>query len=65
MRISQVNPATPGYITLDDLIRCGVGHTVVAMIIDVKGFYSYDNREALIFSQRANAEEELLEEFLQ
>lgn len=48
----MVNPVTPGCITLDDLICCGVGGTVVAMLVDLQGFYDYDNREVLIFSSK-------------
>jgi hypothetical protein len=48
----MVNPVKPGCITLDDLIRCGVGGTVVAMLVDLQGFYDYDNREVLIFSSK-------------
>ena len=32
-------------ITLEDLLRCNVGHTVVSMLIDINGFWSYDDRE--------------------
>lgn len=46
----MVNPVKAGCITLDDLTRCGVGSTVVAMLVDVKGFYDYDNREVLMVS---------------
>ena len=48
----MVNPVKPGCITLDDLIRCGVGGTVVAMLVDMQGFYDYDNREVLIFASK-------------
>eukprot|EP01043_Picozoa_sp_COSAG02_P017644 COSAG02_NODE_803_length_17021_cov_18.597270_6_plen_56_part_00 len=33
----MVNPVKAGCITLDDLIRCGVGGTVVAMLVDLQG----------------------------
>ncbi len=33
----MVNPVKTGCITLDDLIRCGVGDTVVAMLVDLQG----------------------------
>jgi hypothetical protein len=27
------------------LVKCGVGHIVVSMLIDAKAFYDYDQRE--------------------
>ncbi len=32
-------------ITLNDLIKCGQGDTIVAMLIDAKAFFDYDQRE--------------------
>lgn len=48
----MVHPAHPGYITLEDLIRSKVGHTVLHMITDVAGFWQYDNREFLLQQQQ-------------
>jgi hypothetical protein len=44
----MVKPRDPLCITLEDLVECRVGHTVVTMLIDVNGFFEYDNREALM-----------------
>ena len=44
----MVNPENRDYITLPDLIECGVGHTVISILTDVQGFFEYDNREALM-----------------
>lgn len=44
----MVNPDNRDYITLPDLIECGVGHTVISILTDVQGFFEYDNREALM-----------------
>lgn len=41
----MAKPASDKCITLNDLIKCGVGHTVVSMLIDAKAFYDYDQRE--------------------
>ncbi|OQR79746.1 serine/threonine-protein phosphatase 2A regulatory subunit B'' subunit gamma-like [Tropilaelaps mercedesae] len=40
-----VKPATPGRITLKDLLRCGQGGLVVSMMVDVNGFMRYDDRQ--------------------
>ena len=40
--------AVAGKITLHDLAACGVGHTVVAMLVDGEGFNRYDRRESLM-----------------
>uniref|UniRef100_A0A7S2R8D6 Serine/threonine-protein phosphatase 2A regulatory subunit B'' subunit gamma n=1 Tax=Mucochytrium quahogii TaxID=96639 RepID=A0A7S2R8D6_9STRA len=41
-------PAHPARISLQDLIECGVGDTIVTMLTDLSGFWAYDNREHLI-----------------
>ena len=41
----MAKPASPHCITLQDLIKCNVGHIVVSMLIDAKAFYDYDQRE--------------------
>ncbi|SPQ93958.1 Serine/threonine-protein phosphatase 2A regulatory subunit B'' subunit gamma [Plasmodiophora brassicae] len=43
----MVGPSDPERIFYDDLLRSGVGHTVVSILIDVNGFWAYDNRESL------------------
>jgi hypothetical protein len=42
----SVNSATGA--TCEDLIRSKQGHTVVTMLLDVNGFWRYDNRESLM-----------------
>lgn len=44
----MVRPAEATHITLRDLLRCGVGDTVVRMLVDVRGFMDYDNRESVM-----------------
>ena len=44
----MVRPEHPLKITLKDLMRCGVGDTVVNVLTDIKEFWAYDNRENLI-----------------
>lgn len=41
----MAKPASTHCITLQDLVKCGVGHIVVSMLIDAKAFYDYDQRE--------------------
>ena len=38
-------------ITLADLDKCGQGSTICAMLLDVTGFWEYDNRESLMAMQ--------------
>ncbi|GMH91687.1 hypothetical protein TL16_g12124 [Triparma laevis f. inornata] len=45
----MVKPHDPLRITLNDLIRSGCGDTVVEMLIDINGFWAYDNRESLVY----------------
>ena len=52
----MVKPEDPTRMTLQDLCRCGQGHTIVSMLTDVSGFWAYDNREALISSGGAAGE---------
>lgn len=42
----MVKPRNDLYISLQDLIDCKVGDTVVSMLTDVNGFWAYDNRES-------------------
>jgi len=44
----MVAPADPLKITLSDLIRSGQGDTVVSILTDLNGFWSYENREVLV-----------------
>ena len=44
----MVRPLDPLRIKLDDLIRSGNGDTVVSILIDLNGFWTYENREVLV-----------------
>ena len=52
----MANPADHEKITLNgtcsyklilDLLNCGVGGTIVNILIDCRGFHSYDSRESM------------------
>ncbi|TPX54165.1 hypothetical protein SeMB42_g00408 [Synchytrium endobioticum] len=44
----MANPSQmPGRIYLQDLLNCGVAGTVVNLLTDAKGFFAYENREAI------------------
>ena len=43
----MVRPKDPYKITLQDLINCGQGDTVISILIDLNGFWTYENREVL------------------
>jgi len=42
----MAKPVHPYALTLEDLTTCGVGDTIIAMLIDAKDFYEYDQRES-------------------
>ena len=44
----MVRPLDPLRIKLDDLIKYGNGDTVVSILIDLNGFWTYENREVLV-----------------
>ena len=44
----MVKPADPTKITIDDLIRSGQGETVTNILIDLNGFWNYENREMYV-----------------
>lgn len=50
---------TPGRITLQDLINCRQGGTVLSMLIDAAAFWRYDNRETLIAEPDPDDEDDL------
>jgi serine/threonine-protein phosphatase 2A regulatory subunit B'' len=52
----MVKPRNPLAITLDDLIASKVGHTVVSILSDLQGFWTYENRESLM--QQSDGDEE-------
>jgi serine/threonine-protein phosphatase 2A regulatory subunit B'' len=43
----MVHPRQPGYLTLDDILRCKVGHTACSIPLDAAAFFAYDRREEL------------------
>lgn len=44
----MVKPADPCRITLQDLVNCGQGDTVVGVLTDLNGFWNHENRESLV-----------------
>ncbi|XP_013414957.1 serine/threonine-protein phosphatase 2A regulatory subunit B'' subunit gamma isoform X2 [Lingula anatina] len=52
----MVKPADPLKITLQDLINSGQGDTVVSILIDLNGFWTYENREVLVADTTEEAE---------
>lgn len=44
----MIGPSDPHRITFEDLVRSGHGATIVSILIDVNGFWRYDNREMLV-----------------
>lgn len=52
----MVGPANPAYITLDDLIRCGKGDTIVNILTDIQGFWTHENREMFVTDYPDEAE---------
>ncbi|KAJ3029836.1 Serine/threonine-protein phosphatase 2A regulatory subunit B'' subunit gamma [Rhizophlyctis rosea] len=41
----MAHPKDTSIITLQDLLECGVGGTIVNILSDTRGFWAYDNRE--------------------
>ncbi|XP_046458260.1 serine/threonine-protein phosphatase 2A regulatory subunit B'' subunit gamma-like [Daphnia pulex] len=54
----MVRPADPSKITLHDLINCGYGETVINILIDLDGFWTYENREAVVVTDKNNQEKQ-------
>lgn len=44
----MVKPSDPLFISLNDLVSCKVGDTIVGMLTDAHAFYQYDRREELM-----------------
>lgn len=42
----MAKPKCPYAVTLEDLINCGQGDTITAMLVDARAFYEYDQRES-------------------
>jgi Ca2+-binding EF-hand superfamily protein len=45
--VDMINPSDPNRITIADLIKSNYAATVISMLIDVNGFWRYENREVL------------------
>ncbi|XP_022081384.1 serine/threonine-protein phosphatase 2A regulatory subunit B'' subunit gamma-like [Acanthaster planci] len=54
----MVKPADPLKITLQDLINSNHGETVVSILIDLNGFWTYENREVLMAENNATNQAE-------
>lgn len=46
----MVKPKDPYKITLQDLVNSCQGDTVTSILIDLNGFWTYENREVLVAS---------------
>lgn len=44
----MVKPQDPFKISLQDLVNSCQGDTVVSILIDLNGFWTYENREVLV-----------------
>jgi hypothetical protein len=51
----MVCPTAPGAITLQDLVRCGLGGTVAAMLLCAKEFSAHDSREESLLESAGTA----------
>uniref|UniRef100_A0AAV2JHK0 Serine/threonine-protein phosphatase 2A regulatory subunit B'' subunit gamma n=1 Tax=Knipowitschia caucasica TaxID=637954 RepID=A0AAV2JHK0_KNICA len=51
----MVKPKDPYKITLQDLVTCCQGDTVVSILIDLNGFWSYENREVLVANDNGSS----------
>ncbi|ERE82441.1 serine/threonine-protein phosphatase 2A regulatory subunit B'' subunit gamma [Cricetulus griseus] len=53
----MVKPKDPLKISLQDLINSNHGDTVTTILIDLNGFWTYENREALVANDNENSED--------
>ncbi|CAG2104963.1 unnamed protein product, partial [Medioppia subpectinata] len=53
----MVRPLEMAKITFEDLISCGQAETVMNILIDINGFYAYENREQQLVEVEAQQEE--------
>lgn len=44
----MVRPTDPYKLTLQDLVTSGQGDTVTSILIDLNGFWTYENREVVV-----------------
>ncbi|KAK2104088.1 Serine/threonine-protein phosphatase 2A regulatory subunit B'' subunit gamma [Saguinus oedipus] len=51
----MVKPKDPLKISLQDLINSNQGDTVTTILIDLNGFWTYENREALVANDSENS----------
>ncbi|XP_063242830.1 serine/threonine-protein phosphatase 2A regulatory subunit B'' subunit gamma-like [Bacillus rossius redtenbacheri] len=51
----MVKPRDPCRITLKELIACGQGGTIVSILVDLNGFWTYENREAMVAESSGDA----------
>ncbi|XP_026750550.2 serine/threonine-protein phosphatase 2A regulatory subunit B'' subunit gamma-like [Galleria mellonella] len=51
----MIRPQHPSRITLQDLLHSGHGHTAVSILLELHGFWAYENREALAAAGDHNA----------
>ncbi|GAB1609697.1 serine/threonine-protein phosphatase 2A regulatory subunit B'' subunit gamma-like isoform X2 [Argonauta hians] len=52
----MVKPKEPFKITLQDLIHCGKGDTVLSILIDLNDFWTYENRETIVLDEAKDEE---------
>lgn len=43
----MVKPEEPSRISLQDLLACGQGDTVLSILVEFHGFWAYENRETI------------------
>ncbi|KAI4904492.1 hypothetical protein NFI96_018922 [Prochilodus magdalenae] len=55
----MVKPRDPYKITLQDLVNSGQGDTVTSILIDLNGFWTYENREVLVTNDSENSSADL------
>lgn len=54
----MIKPEQPDRITLNDIVRSGMGQTLVNILVDVNGFWSYEFRETIAANQMNEEKEE-------
>lgn len=54
----MVKPKDPAKITVQDLVDSGHGDTVVNILTDLNGFWTYENREILATEQQQQSQDE-------
>ncbi|XP_050529948.1 serine/threonine-protein phosphatase 2A regulatory subunit B'' subunit gamma-like [Daktulosphaira vitifoliae] len=54
----MIKPEQPDRITLKDIVRSGMGQTLVNILVDVNGFWSYEFRETIASNQMTGVEQD-------